>query len=103
MEKEMIYDLMNGFLDLSIVKVDMDMSIADEFEEGTECESIYEKVSLSKRRLEERLGVNEDRDIEKIVWGMEEIMRILCLKMYEYGEQAAKKRIRVGQDESGTI
>ena len=39
----------------------------------------------AERNLCERLGEDEDEDVEAILNGMERIARVLAMKMYEYG------------------
>lgn len=94
MDKELIYDIMNGFIDLSRVETEVDMPIIDEFSEGMECAKIYEEVYQAKLNLGERLGVSEDEDVEQIICGMGEITRILCLKMFDYGMKQAQMKMR---------
>lgn len=83
MQKELIYNMMNGFL--TDIPRQENVAIEDEFAEGKECGRIYEKVYDAKRSLCDRLGEEEDRDIETIVSGLEEIGRLLAMKMYDYG------------------
>lgn len=45
---------------------------------------MYEKVYLAKQNLCRRLGEDEDKDIEILISSMENIARLLSLKMYEY-------------------
>lgn len=85
MRKEMIYDMMNGFIDLEKINEPLDMKVQNEFCDGRECEKILEKVYYAKSKLGERLGNDEDYDVEQIINGMDEITRILSFKMYEYG------------------
>ena len=85
MRKEMIYDMMNGFIDLEKITEPLDMEVQNEFCNGRECEKILGKVYYAKSKLGERLGNDEDDDVEQIINGMDEIARILSFKMYEYG------------------
>lgn len=85
MKKEMIYDIMNGFIDLESISEPIDIIVQNEFCNGRECEKILGKVYRSKCSLGERLGDDEDDDVEQIINGMDEITRILSFKMYEYG------------------
>lgn len=63
--------------------------IEDEFAEGKECCLLYEGVYQVGRNLCERLGEDEDSDVETILNGMERIIRLVSLKMYEYGRREA--------------
>ena len=86
MKKELIYDLMNGFYNKDTGILSQNVIVEDEFEKGKECGALLEKVYGAKIRLAEKLGHQEDKDVEIIVDCMNEIMRILCLKMYDYGK-----------------
>ena len=85
MRKEMIYDMMNGFIDLEKITEPLDMEVQNEFCNGRECEKILGKVYRAKSKLGKRLGNDEDDDVEQIINGMDEIAKILSFKMYEYG------------------
>ena len=89
MQKEQIYDKMNGFLTEATLSVPEGTVIEDEFAEGKECCLLYEGVYKAGRNLCERLGEDEDSDVEAILSGMERIARLLSMKMYEYGRQEA--------------
>ena len=90
MQKELIYDKMNGFLTERMPSIPEGAVIEDEFAEGKECCLLYEGVYQAKQNLCERLGEDEDRDVEAILSGMERIVRLLSMKMYEYGRQEAR-------------
>lgn len=85
MQKELIYDKMNGFLAEGLPFLPDGTVIEDEFAEGKECCLLYEDVFQAGRSLCERLGEDEDTDVETIINGMERIARRLAMKMYEYG------------------
>ncbi len=89
MQKEQIYDKMNGFLTEETLSVPEGTVIEDEFAEGKECCLLYEGVYKAGRNPCERLGEDEDSDVEAILNGMERIARLLSMKMYEYGRQEA--------------
>ena len=66
--------------------------IQNEFEEGkTSCEA-YKRVYDANRRLCERLGVDEDPDVEIIIDSMFEITRTVGEKMFEYGAVYEKEK-----------
>ena len=85
MQKELIYDKMNGFLTDGLPSLAEGTVVEDEFAEGKECCLLYEGVYQAERNLCERLGEDEDEDVEAILNGMERIARVLAMKMYEYG------------------
>lgn len=87
MQKELIYDKMNGFLTDGLPSLAEGTVVEDEFAEGKECCLLYEGVYQAGRNLCERLGEDEDSDVETILNGMERISRPLSMKMYEYDGQ----------------
>ena len=89
MQKELIYDKMNGFLTDGMPSLPEGAVIEDEFAEGKECCLLYEGVYKAERNLCERLGEDEDSDVETILNGMERITRLVSMKMYEYGRREA--------------
>ena len=89
MQKEQIFEKMNGFLAEGSHSLPGQADIEDEFAEGKECCLLYEGVYQAGRNLCERLGEDEDEDVETILNGMERITRLVSLKMYEYGRREA--------------
>lgn len=83
--KQLIYDLMNGSLDIEHYPIEESEYVANEFAEGTFCSKTYAKVFEANCRLCERLGVDEDEDVEIIVTGLMNIGEYLSKKMYDYG------------------
>ena len=54
---------------------------------GGECDRLYIEIHLACRRLCNRLGVpDEDSDVELILGNFAAIQRILCEKMFGYGQ-----------------
>ena len=86
MQKELIYDKMNLFLTERMPSVPEGAVIEDEFAEGKECCLLYEGVYRARQNLCERLGEEENADVETIINGMEKIARLLAMKMFEYGK-----------------
>ena len=66
--------------------------IENEFEEGKTCSEAYKQVYAANRRLCERLGVDEDPDVEMIIDSMFEITRTVGEKMFEYGAVYEKEK-----------
>lgn len=92
MQKEQIFEKMNGFLAEGSHSLPEQADIEDEFAEGKECCLLYEGVYQAERNLCERLGEDENEDVETILNSMEKITRILAMKMYEYGKYACMVR-----------
>lgn len=83
--KQLIYELMIGAYDLEQVQFQESKIVEDEFAEGKPCAELYRSVFEANRRLCERLGVDEDEDVETIINCMNDIAHILAMKMYDYG------------------
>ena len=87
MEKDTIYQIMNGYVDSEQLTLPETIAIVDEFDENRECGKLYEKVYAAKVRMEERFGEDAEPDIEEIISSMEKISEILAMKMYQYGAE----------------
>lgn len=61
--------------------------VENAFVPGQLCEVLYQQVYDANRRLCQRLGVEEDADVECIVDCFFEITRELCLRMYRMGAE----------------
>ena len=90
MQKELIYDMMNGFCDHA--NMPKNLSIPDEFSEGTECGRLCEQAYNASLKLNEKLGREEDEDLENLINCMNRIMKILSMKMYDYGKVEGYKQ-----------
>ncbi len=83
---ELIYEMMNGFLDCDALMLPKDnITVTSEFEKGMYCYKRYEEVCFARGRIEKRLGVEDDRDVEIIISNLNEITRYLCGRMYRVG------------------
>ena len=85
-KKELVYDLMTGALNLEEYPVEMSRLVENEFEDEKECEEAYREIYEAKQCICERLGEEEDKDLEKIMDNWLAITRHLCMRMYDYGE-----------------
>lgn len=88
MQKEIIYQVMNGYVDLRMVSLPKNWTVVDEFSDGRECGRLYERVYAAKKRLAEKTGESENADVEEIIGCMCRIARVLAMKMYDYGMEA---------------
>lgn len=80
MTKEQIYERM------TVQFVTPDPEIPCEFDEGKPCDLLYQKVCEARERIAERTGIDfEDRDLLAMVEGLEEVGKVLAMKMFEYG------------------
>lgn len=78
--KEKIYHLMIGAFDLEHYPIQ-----ESQYEEGKFCDKAYAEVYNANRRICERLGVDEDKDVELIISNLIDIGKHLSMKMYDYG------------------
>lgn len=83
--KEMLYYLMIGAFDLENYPMAESQYVENEYEEGNFCAIAYEEVFNAKLRICERLGIDEDNDVEIIINNLLDIGRHLSMKMYDYG------------------
>jgi hypothetical protein len=83
--KERVYYLMNGFYNLSEHTIPGSEIVSNEFADGQPCAELYQKAYDANRRICERLGVDEDSDVEELVNTLLDIAKILAKKMFDYG------------------
>lgn len=81
--KQMIYDLMHG--ETAPEEFEALYSVDNEFADGMPCEKAYSEIYKANASICERLGVTEDKDVEIIINNFYDIMRCLCMKMFDYG------------------
>lgn len=91
MQSELIYQVMNGDIDLNDISLPKEIQVTNEFDEGRACGKLYDRVYDAKIRLNERLKQDEDSDVEEIINCMSSISKILAMKMYQYGMAAANR------------
>ena len=83
--KEQIYEAVNGAYVNAEDYVVAGVQVEDEFAEGKDCNKLYAEVFNAKMRLNERLGTDEDKDVEIIIDSMYSIVREISMKMFDYG------------------
>ncbi|MDE7424798.1 MAG: hypothetical protein K2N51_14110 [Lachnospiraceae bacterium] len=88
MNKEIIYQIMNGYVNVSTESLSQEIMVQNEFADGKECDQLYNQVYKAKLRLENKLGECDNKDIELIISYMSSIAEILSMKMYDYGKVA---------------
>lgn len=82
---EKVYDAVCGEYVDEADYVIQNVQIQNEFAEGEPCSEAYKQVYEANRRLCERLGVDEDPDVEMIIDGLFDIARVVSQKMFQYG------------------
>lgn len=83
--KQRIFDLMNGSLDIDEYPMPESEFVENEFADGRPCGKLYEEVYEAVRRLCDRLGADEDPDVEIIITSLTKIGKYQAMKMYDYG------------------
>ena len=91
-KKNLIFDLVNGSLVLDEVKDLWKDQVVDEFAKGSYCSELYEEVYQAKVSLCNRLGVQEDSDIETVISNLLLIGKHLSMKMFDYGMEEERKQ-----------
>ncbi len=90
--QERIYDLVNGYWSLDNFPVPESQFVKSEFEDGGFCVKAYSKITEAYERLCERLEADEeDEDVEIIINEMNDIMKFVSLKMFQYGVFFARR------------
>jgi hypothetical protein len=89
--KERIFGLMNGWYELEGTFIPESSMVENEFADGKPCAALYQEVFNANRRLCDRLGVDEDKDIEHLINNMQDIAKILAMKMFDYGMQVQQE------------
>lgn len=92
MNKQMIYDMINGFMNCDALLLPENVWVKDEFAIGSEFDCLAEKIYQAKLNIGEKLDNPEDEDLEELSNCMNELMRLVALKMYDYGEQVARQQ-----------
>lgn len=85
--REQIYNQMNGMYVEECIPEDVKGIVQDEFTDGSACDTAYKMVYEAKQRLNDRLGTDEDKDIEIIIDNMFQICKQLSMKMFDYGSK----------------
>lgn len=83
--KEIIFDLMNGILELEYYPVKESIYVRNEFTEESFYTKAYEEVFKANCRVCKRLGVQDNKDIELMINNLLDIGKNLSMKMFDYG------------------
>lgn len=57
--------------------------VPNAFSPGSECEQAYTRLLAARDRVNQKLGAEEDADLEQMLQEMLTIQRILCKKVME--------------------
>lgn len=86
--KKAVYEKMSGLLRDGYTQFPELESIEDEFLDGYLCD-LSDQLYDAKDRLYDKLGVDDDPDIEIMLECFDKITEALCSKMYDYGAKFA--------------
>lgn len=90
---QLIFDLMNGSLNLKDFPVKESQIVANEFENGRYCEILYGEAYEARERLYKRLKNEEDKDVEFIIGNFSDMTHRLCINMFECGYAGSEKSV----------
>lgn len=83
--KEWIFELMTDAVNIEQYPVEESRYIENIFAEGSVCDNTYQEVYDAKCRLCQRLGVQEDEDVERIIIDLLTIGKYMSMRMFDYG------------------
>lgn len=86
-----IYEILLGESLQFLGKDCLEIRIENVFEDNSECSKLYESVYQANRAICKKLGIEECKEVETIIGNLDEIQRIVAMKMYNYGYQIAEK------------
>lgn len=84
MDKTMIYELMNGWIDLDENPEYQNYHIENEFQDNKECDLFLKQIDEAANRLSEIVG-DDNIELETIRSCYEKIAFLLSSKMFDYG------------------
>jgi len=80
---DIVYDLLNG----TRIRQPGDPEVENLFAIGRECAQLYDQVYAANLRLCQRLGVEEDSDVELIINSLLRIGELVGKRMFRYGAE----------------
>lgn len=84
---DIVYSLISG----TRIPQPGDPEIENLFDEGGECEELYDHIYDANLRLCQRLGTEEDRDVEIMINSFLKINELVGKRMFHYGTEFASK------------
>lgn len=87
--KDTIYEILLGESVEELTQNGVTMQIESVYQDGSECDKLYEAVYDANREICKKLGVDECKEVETIIANLNDIQRIVAMKMYDYGCQLA--------------
>ncbi len=94
MDMDFFEDYYNTLLGLLVEEARVP-GVENAFAPGSVCQAAYENMRAAGRRICQRLGVEEDPDLEGVVSSMETIQKELCRRIFlSLGGRNAKRRMQ---------
>lgn len=90
--KEIVYYLLLGAFDLEEYRPVECVMAPNLFLPGSACSLLWREIFEATERLEARLGIEEDDDVEEIQRAYDKLMQIVGVEMYECGRRVAHWR-----------
>lgn len=87
--KDTIYEILLGETVEELIQNGVKMQVESLYQDGSECDKLYEAVYNANRAICDKLGVDECKEVETIIANLNDIQRIVAMKMYDYGCQSA--------------
>lgn len=94
---ERVYDLVLGLYDSNDHPVSQITFVENAFAPGKPCDRLYEEMHDAASHICERLGVENDKDVESIIYNWMDMMHIVSIKMFEYGMKFAQEHDKSAQ------
>ena len=67
--------------------------VENAFTPGSDCDRRYQEMLDCRERIQERLGTEDDEDMEKLIVTLESIQATLCIKMFRLGLQLGNRNV----------
>jgi hypothetical protein len=83
--KQRIFDLMNGSLNIEEFPVEESRYVQNEFSDGRAVSQLYSRAYNLKLKLYDRLGSEDDADVEHLMDTLLELGEVISMKMFDYG------------------
>lgn len=64
------------------------------FEEGRRCDELWKEAFENMEKILDQLGVEECKELENIYSCMNEICKLVSIRMFDYGTEYAEIRIK---------
>ncbi|MCD8018964.1 MAG: hypothetical protein LUF92_05080 [Clostridiales bacterium] len=97
--RELVYDLMNGLINLDRNPVPESRYVENEYAERMECETLYAEAQKIKFHLFKRLGSDDDIELERMVDCLCEIGNLMSRRMFDYGWLFALKSLTAQRED----